>query len=139
MFKMESVFRFVAYSLLIVTILTLVYYKILCKLEGTKQHSRVSISKPPWCPSNVDCSAFVREKAKKLLRKYLMIAQNDKSEYIYSENYAINILKLDTYVINNDTEFHDAIVERFILEFRDYLPYMRLAKDKKVLFTYYIN
>lgn len=99
----------------------------------------VSISQPSWCPTNVHCDDFMKEKVHKKISKYLKMVEGSDSPYIFSEQYALEKLGFGEDRKSDDKVYDDEFTRVFINEFRKVLPFLELARREGKPLSHYMK
>ena len=111
----------------------------MCKKRKTLlfRGSGVSLSQPPWCPSNVDCQEFMKEKVSKRIREYVKSVQDTTSPLIFSEQFVLETIMKD--FKSDDKEYRDEFIRVFRMVYRQTLPLLELAVREGKLPDHYIK
>lgn len=99
---------------------------------GKKQQhgSRVSIARPTWCPTNVNCEDHMKEMVRNSILQHITDQTASKSRYFLYEQFALeSVLKH-----RNRSELYGEEIklfaEVFRREFRHCLPFLMIAKSE---------
>lgn len=123
-------------------VLSMMFFVFFCLCIGeSRAHSSkgVSISQPHWCPTNVQCDEYMREKVKRSLRKYLKDVEKSISPNIFSEQFALEKLGLKGERKNRDKEHDNEFIRVFKKEFRSKLPCFQLARREGKPLDFYFD
>ena len=108
---------------------------------GVKSDKRagVSMAIPHWCPTNVQCDEYMRERVKRAIRQYAQMESTPLSIYRFNEQYALQMLEHKRERMKDDKALSDEWHRVFSLEFRDARTYMQLAHREKRPLDYYLK
>ena len=115
------------------------YLYFVCSTTKYERTNGVSISQPHWCPTNVNCDEYMREKVRKSIRKYLKQVNYSESPFIVNEQFALEVLGFTDDMKSKDPIFDAEFVRVFRIEFRNVIPYVELAKRENRDLLYYIK
>ena len=99
----------------------------------------VSISTPPWCPTNVRCDDYMREKVQRAIRHYTRMESTETSPYKFYEQYALEALKNRRDRMKDDKDLYDEWHRVFKIEFNSALPFMQLADREDKPLDHYLK
>ena len=124
-----------------ILLLIILVFSCICifKTNDRKMSRGVSIAQPHWCPTNVQCDDYMREKVKKSIHKYLKAIEKSTSPYIFSEQFALYKLGYTDEKETQDKIFDDEFKRVFIIEFKSYIPFFQLARREGKPLGYYLK
>tara|TARA_B100000963_G_scaffold352681_2_gene366241 strand:+ start:189 stop:509 length:321 start_codon:yes stop_codon:yes gene_type:complete len=99
----------------------------------------VSIATPHWCPTNVQCDEYMREKVKRAIRQYARMESTATSPYKFNQQYALSMLKHKRARMEHDKAEYDEWHRVFKIEFRDATTYMQLADRENRRLDHYLK
>jgi len=97
----------------------------------------VSLSTPPWCPTNVNCDEYMKEQVHKSLLRYVrQIEANALKHYLHEEYVVQSILATKKHF---DKDYLDEFARVLRVEFRAMKPKIEIAQRENLKLDVYIG